>query len=193
VLGLIRSDGTVSDTDYIRGTARDPNAAPAPQTGPLPSGGGEPSGPRLNVDGLPLVKPPYGRITAFDLNKGDLVWQIPHGDTPDAIRNHPKLKGVTIPRTGRPGRIGTLVTKTLLIAGEAGFVTTASGQRGAMLRAYDKATGAEVGAVYLPAPQTGAPMTYMVNGRQYLVLAVSGANYSGELLAFRVPEAPTTN
>jgi quinoprotein glucose dehydrogenase len=193
VLGLVPSDGSISDMAYIRGTARDPNTPPVPQTGPAPSGGGEPSGPRLNVDGLPLVKPPYGRITAFNLNKGEIVWQIPHGDTPDVIRNHPKLKGVTIPRTGRPGRVGTLVTKTLLIAGEAGFVTTASGQRGAMLRAYDKATGAEVGAVYLPAPQTGAPMTYMVNGQQYLVMAVSGANYSGELLAFRVPRAQTTN
>jgi quinoprotein glucose dehydrogenase len=193
VLGLIPSDGSISDMAYIRGTARDPDAAPAPQTAPRPGGGGEPSGPRLNVDGLPLVKPPYGRITAFDLNKGEIVWQIAHGDTPDVIRNHPKLQGLTIPRTGRPGRVGTLVTKTLLIAGEAGFVTTPSGERGAMLRAYDKATGAEVGAVYLPAPQTGAPMTYMVNGRQYLVLAVSGANYSGELLAFRLPQAPTTN
>jgi len=82
-----------------------------------------------------------------------------------------------------------LVTKTLAIAGEPGFGTTPSGQRGAMLRAYDKATGAEVGAVYMPAPQTGSPMTYMLNGRQYLVVAISGAGYSGELIAFRAPQA----
>jgi quinoprotein glucose dehydrogenase len=108
------------------------------------------------------VKPPYATITAIDLNKGELRWQIAHGETPDNIRNHPALKGLTIPRTGRIGRIGTLATKTLLIAGEAGFFTTPNGQRGAMLRAYDKASGQEIGSVYMPAPQTGSPMTYML-------------------------------
>ena len=81
-----------------------------------------------------------------------------------------------------------MVTKTLVIAGEAGYFTTPSGARGAMLRAYDKATGKEVGAVYMPAPQSGSPMTYMLNGRQYIVVAISGGNYSAELLAFRLPE-----
>ena len=100
---------------------------------------------------------------------------------------HPALEGLTLPRTGRPGSVGTLVTKTLVIAGEKSFGPTPSGDRGAMLRAYDKASGKEVGAVYMPAPQTGSPMTYMVEGQQYLVVAVSGAGYSGELLAFRVP------
>ena len=104
-------------------------------------------------------------------------------------RNNPALKGLTIPRTGRTGYVGQLVTKTLLIAGEAGFGPTPSGARGAMLRAYDKATGKEVGAVYMPAPQTGSPMTYMLNGRQYIVVAVSGAGYSGELIAFRLPQS----
>ena len=56
-----------------------------------------------------------------------------------------------------------------------------------MLRAYDKATGKEVGAVYMPAPQSGSPMTYMLNGQQYIVVAISGAGYSGELLAFKLP------
>ena len=110
-----------------------------------------------------------------------------HGETPDSVRNHPALKGIDVPRTGRPGRIGTLVTKTLLIAGEGGFATTAAGIRGAMLRAYDKATGKDAGAVYMPAPQTGSPMTYMLNDKQYVVVAVSGAGYSGELLAFALP------
>jgi quinoprotein glucose dehydrogenase len=96
------------------------------------------------------------------------------------------LKGLNIPRTGRAGNIGTLVTKTLLIAGEGGFVTTPSG-RGALLRAYDKASGKDAGAVYMPAPQSGSPMTYMWNGRQYVVIAIGGGNYSGELLAFRLP------
>jgi quinoprotein glucose dehydrogenase len=138
------------------------------------------------VHGLPLLKPPYGRITAIDLNKGEFVWQIAHGETPDNVRNNPALKGLNIPRTGRPGLLGPLVTKTLVICGESGFFTTPSGVRGAMLRAYDKATGKEVGAVYMPAPQTGTPMTYMLNGEQYIVLAISGGNYAGELVAFRL-------
>jgi len=94
---------------------------------------------------------------------------------------------VSVPRTGRTGSVGTLVTKTLVIAGESGFFTTPSGQRGAMLRAYEKATGKEVGAVYMPAPQSGSPMTYVLNGQQYLVIAISGGTYTGELLAFRLP------
>ena len=148
--------------------------------------GGEGGG-GLTIQGLPLIKPPYGRITAIDLNKGEIVWQIAHGDTPDNIRNHPALKGVNIPKTGRQGRIGVLVTKTLAIAGEGGFATQANGQRGAKLIAYDKATGHEIGSVSMPAPQSGSPMTYLLNGKQYLVLAISGGNYSGELIAFRLP------
>jgi quinoprotein glucose dehydrogenase len=139
------------------------------------------------VQGLPLIKPPYGRISAIDLNKGEIIWQIAHGETPDNIRNSPALKGLTIPRTGRPGAVGTLVTKTLVVAGEGGFFTTPSGQRGAMLRAYDKATGKEKGAVFMPAPQSGSPMTYMLDGRQYIVVAIGGGTYSAEFLAFRLP------
>ena len=150
-------------------------------------GGGGEGGGNITVQGLPLIKPPYGRITALDMNKGTLVWQIAHGDTPDNIKNHAALKGVTIPRTGRQGRIGVLITKTLAIAGEGGFGTTPNGQRGAMLRAYDKMTGQDVGAVYMPAPQTGSPMTYLHNGKQYLVVAISGAGYSAELVAFKIP------
>ncbi len=137
-----------------------------------------------------MLKPPYGQISAIDLNKGEIAWQTAHGETPDAIKNHPALKGLNIPRTGRAnGRIGTLVTKSIVVAGETGFGPTPDGKRGAMLRAYDKATGAEVGAQYIPAPQTGSPMTYMLNGRQYLVVSVSGAGYSGELIAFALPPA----
>ncbi len=80
------------------------------------------------------------------------------------------------------------MTQTLLIAGDAGVHTTPAGQRGAMLRAYDKATGAEVGAVFMPAPQTGSPMTYSLDGVQYLVVAISGGSYSGELVAFSLPK-----
>jgi quinoprotein glucose dehydrogenase len=193
-VALLPSDPKQSDTAYSLGFASDPAAAaPKPAAAPSATAGPPPPAepgaglPVLAVQGLPLIKPPYERITAFDMNKGEIVWQVPHGETPDNIRNHPALKGLTIPRTGRPGNIGTLVTKTLVIAGEAGIFTTPNGQRGAMLRAYDKATGAEAGAVYMPAPQSGSPMTYMLNGKQYIVLAVSGGAYSGELLAFRLP------
>jgi quinoprotein glucose dehydrogenase len=134
------------------------------------------------------VKPPYSRITAIDLDRGEFRWVVPFGATPDNIRNHPALKGLNLGPLGRPGNnTGTLVTKTLVIAGEGNFGPTPSGQRGAMLRGFDKATGKEVGAVYMPAPQSGSPMTYSLNGRQYLVVAISGAGYSGELVAFRVP------
>jgi quinoprotein glucose dehydrogenase len=193
-LGLVPPPPGMSDMNYIQGTATEGartrpgsggNAgADSPATAAPPA---ENTGGGLTVQGLPLVKPPYGRITAIDLDKGEILWQIAHGETPDNIRNHPALKGLNIPRTGRPGIIGTLVTKTLVIAGESGFFTTPNGQRGAMLRAYDKATGKEAGAVYMPAPQSGTPMTYMLNGKQYIVLSISGGAYSGEILAFRLP------
>jgi quinoprotein glucose dehydrogenase len=185
-LGLVPPDEKrKSDMNFITGTAPDPSK-PGQATGPAVGAGGESSN-GLFVQGLPIIKPPYGRITALDLNKGELVWQIPHGETPDSVRNHPALKGVNITRTGRDGRIGTLVTKTLVIAGEGGFFTLPDGRRGAMLRAYDKATGADSGAIYMPAPQTGSPMTYMLGGKQYVVLAIGGGNYSAELVAYRLP------
>ncbi len=165
-----------SDMAFVRGQARNPANPKAPD---IPT----------TVQGLPLVKPPYGRITALDLKQGSLLWQTAHGETPDNIRNHPLLKGLTIPRTGRQGRIGTLVTKTLLIAGEGGFFTLPDGRRGAMLRAYDKGTGKEVGSVYMPAPQTGSPMTYSLNGQQFIIVAISGPGFPGELIAFRLPKA----
>jgi quinoprotein glucose dehydrogenase len=163
-----------SDMNYVRGQVVDPANPKAP---PLPT----------TIQGLPLVKPPYGRISAIDLHKGELLWQVAHGETPDNIRNHPLLKGLNIPRTGRQGRIGTLVTKSLVIAGEGGFFTLPDGRRGAMLRAYDKRTGQDAGAIYMPAGQTGSPMTYMLNGRQYIVVAISGQGFPGELMAFRLP------
>jgi quinoprotein glucose dehydrogenase len=142
----------------------------------------------LNVQGLPLLKPPYGTIAAFDLTKGELLWEVPNGDTPDNVRNHPALQGVELGRTGRAGQPpGALATKTLLIAAEPGYGPTPDGQRGSMLRAYDKRTGRELAALQLPAPQSGSPMTYLHDGRQYLVIAVSGNDHPGELLAYALP------
>ncbi len=164
-----------------------PPAAPPP--GGAPGGAKGPPPGFLAIDGLPLLKPPYGRITAIDLSKGDLAWQVAHGETPDNIRNHPQLMGKKIPRTGRAGNLGPLVTKTLVICGEAGFYTNEYGIRGAMLRAYDKGTGEEKGAVYMTAPQSGSPMTYRLKGRQYIVVATGGGNASAELVAYRLPGA----
>ena len=140
------------------------------------------------MDGLPIVKPPYGLLAAIDLHEGALEWQVAHGDTPDQVRNHPLLKGRSIPKTGQRGSVGLLVTKTLVVLGDPQVTTTDEHPRGAMLRAYDKRTGEQVGAVYMPAPQSGSPMTYLAGGRQYIVVAVSGGPYSGEYLAFALPE-----
>jgi quinoprotein glucose dehydrogenase len=186
-MGLVPSPPGVSDLPYHQGTV----LSGARRSGGTGSATAEAGGanPGLTVQGLPLVKPPYSRISAIDLTTGVIRWQVPHGATPDLVKNHPALKGLELPPTGRPGNnVGTLVTKTLLIAGEGNYGPTASGTRGAMLRAYDKASGKELAAYQLPAPQTGSPMTYMLGGRQYLVIAISGPGYSGELLALRVPQ-----
>ena len=143
----------------------------------------------LTVDGIPIVKPPYGRITATNLATGKQDWQIAHGETPDNIRNHPLLKGVKIPRTGMIGKIGPLSTKSLVICGDPMTYTDEKGRLGARLRAYDKKTGEEKGAVFLPGEQTGSPMTYMLGGRQYIVLAIGGRSYNGAFIAFRLPAA----
>ena len=201
-IGLVPPDPDQSDMEYIQGDAisgpRRTGGAGSQAGGgrrvvspPAASGAAAERGLRrrglgLDVQGLPLLKPPYSLISAIDMNQGEILWQIPHGETPDRVRNHPALTGLDIPRTGQPGSVGTLVTKTLLIAGEGRSSITSSGLRGAMLRAYDKTTGNEVGAVYMPAPQTGSPMTYVLDGTQYLVVAISGNTYSGELLAFRL-------
>jgi len=203
-IGLARPPKTLSDMDFVAGTAGQevrmrngpgenagadsPQARPA--RAPAPGGGGGGGYGGLSVQGLPLIKPPYATISAINLDSGDIKWQIAHGETPDNIRNHPALKGLTIPRTGQSGyNIGTLVTKSLVIAGDSLITTSPSGARGAMLRAYDKSTGKEVGAVLMPAPQSGSPMTYTVNGKQYIVIAISGGPYSGEYRAYRLPDA----
>jgi quinoprotein glucose dehydrogenase len=173
-------------------TADRAREARAPAATPAPTGTGATTA--LQVQGLPIVKPPYGLLAAIDVSQGKVAWQTPHGDTPDNVRNHPALKGMNIPKTGQPGAsgVGLLVTKTLVIMGDPQVTTTPEHPRGAMLRAYDKKTGEQVGAVWMPAQQSGSPMTYSVNGRQYIVVAVSGGNYSGEYIAFALPEETTT-
>ena len=185
-LGLLPpADRNRSDMNYISGIARP--AAPAPSANRAGEGGGEGPG-GLTVQGLPLFKPPYGTISAINLDKGEIAWKVPHGETPDNVRNNPALKGLTIPRTGRGGLVGVLTTGSLVIAGERGTFTDAQGRNGALLRAYDKATGKDAGAVFMPTGQTGSPMTYMVNGKQYIVIAIGGPGYPGELMAFKLPD-----
>ena len=196
-----------SDIDYVEGFAttgvryvsgpgenvgadapRPPARAAEPAPGAAATTAGVGGGLGLTPQGLPLLKPPYGRITAINMDKGEFVWQIAHGETPDYIRNHVALKGLNIPRTGQSGYVGVLVTRTLVIAADPQTTTSAEHPRGAMLHAYNKATGQEVGAVWMPAPQSGSPMTYMANGKQHIIVPISGGNYSGEFLAFRLPD-----
>ena len=158
----------VSDMDYV-----------AWWTGGFGNGQGGPSG-------LPLVKPPWGRITAINLNTGDHVWMMANGDAPDWVKNNPALKGIKLPRTGRADRVGLLVTKTLLFAGEGAGLYGSAGGGGNKFRAHDKATGEILAEIELPANQSGVPMTYSINGKQYIVLAIGAMDHPGELVALAV-------
>jgi len=166
-------------------------ATPPPPPANVPADGGPSAG--LNVQGLPMVKPPYGLLTAMSVDKGEIMWQVPHGDTPDNIRNHPLLAGKNIPKTGQQGTsgVGLMVTKTLVVMGDPTVTSPPGRQRGAMLRAYDKNNGNQVGEVWMPAPQSGSPMTYLADGKQYIIVAVAGGVYSGEYIAFRLPGGAT--
>jgi quinoprotein glucose dehydrogenase len=193
VLGLVPPDPGTSDLNWVQGSALTGARRGGGSGATVGGAGGNATAEllgnsvSLEIDGLPLMKPPYGSITAINLDRGDTLWQIAHGETPDIVRNHPALKGKSIPRTGRPGNFGVLVTKTLLISGEAGIFTNPQGERGAMLRAYNKATGADAGAIFMPAPQSGTPMTYAIDGRQYVLVAISSGTYGGEFVAYRLP------
>jgi glucose dehydrogenase len=138
-------------------------------------------------EGLPLVKPPYGRITAIDMNRGEQVWMVPNGEGP---RNHPLLKDLNLPPLGQPGRAAPLLTKTLLFCGEGDMVGLSmppfSG--GNMFRAYDKKTGKVVWERDLDAGTTGAPMSYVYRGKQYIVVAVGGVKHDAELVALALAQ-----
>ncbi|MDA1234764.1 MAG: PQQ-binding-like beta-propeller repeat protein [Acidobacteria bacterium] len=131
--------------------------------------------------GLELLKPPYGSIVAIDLNTGKHVWSIPNGDTPESLKNHPAVRGVDLPKTGKRSHATILTTKTLLFYGEGRFGDP-------WLHAVSKRTGEEVARVELPATTNTAPMTYMHEGRQYIICAVAQAGYEAELVALALPE-----
>ena len=131
------------------------------------------------LNGLPVVKPPYGRITAIDMSKGDFRWQIANGPTPKDIAENPALKGVTIAATGRATRAVVLATKTLLFAAE--------GWGGApLLRAHDKATGEVLAEIKLPGAVGDVPMSYAIAGKQYIALSVAGER-GAEIVALSLP------
>lgn len=132
------------------------------------------------VSGLEIVKPPYGRVTAIDMNSGDHVWMTANADTPESITNNRALQGVDIPRTGVPTRAGLLLTKTLLFVGEG-----VGG--GSTLYAQDKKTGEIIARIALPNTQTGQPFTYEHNGKQYIAMFVSGSGKPTELVAYTLP------
>ena len=138
------------------------------------------SGP-LMPQGLPLVKPPYSRMSALDLNTGEYVWQVPTGNG-DRFRNHPRLRDLNLPPLGGDGtRTGVVLTKTLVI-----YNLSAGGTNGGpRMVAYDKATGEELGSVDLPSGALGTPMTYMVDGKQYVALGIGDGP---RMVAFALPD-----
>ncbi len=164
VVRLVKPDAARSDFKYVRGG---------------PAFGGNLEGPR----GLPLFKPPYGRITAINLNTGDHAWMIPHGD--GARKRISEIVGKDVGPVGSGGG-GPLLTKTLLFVGQgAGGRGGRAGGGANVIRAFDKGTGAVVAELTLPAPPSGTPMTYLAGGKQYIVLAT----IDGKLVAFSLPSS----
>tara|TARA_B100001559_G_scaffold229666_1_gene193282 strand:+ start:452 stop:2620 length:2169 start_codon:yes stop_codon:yes gene_type:complete len=136
--------------------------------------------PKLEVFGIPIAQPPWGRITAIDMNSGKIKWSVANGETPEAIINNPYLKGVEIPRTGKATRAGLLLTKTLLFAGE-GF----GGDP--VFRAHDKYNGKIISEIVLPGSQSSPPSTYMINNRQFIIMTISDGKSPAELIALSLP------
>jgi quinoprotein glucose dehydrogenase len=158
--------------------------------------------PVAGPQGLPITKPPYGRVTAIDLKTGDTMWVVPMGDGPT---KHPALRGLQLGRLGWPYRGFPLVTKSLLfIAQEGSTMSEHTSLRGngveatfsnedPALQIFDKTSGSFLGKVALPSNATGSPLTYSYRGRQYIVLAVGGGNIPAELIALALPHAPDLN
>jgi quinoprotein glucose dehydrogenase len=156
--------------------------------GPVVVGPGVSRGPwGIGPQGLPMVKPPYGRITAYNMNTGDIMWQVANGDTYDWIKTHPALKGMTIPKTGRSDEGGIVVTKTLMFAGQGCGLFRSGGGGGPMFYAYDKKTGDVVHEMTLPGGTCGNPMTYSINGKQYIAVSIGSRTSPAELIALALP------
>jgi len=189
VLALTAADPKRSEMGYVAGSGRARGKAVDPAGGmPQFSGEDGAGAPDIGPQGLPLIKPPWGRITAIDLNTGEHVWMIANGDAPQAVKNHPALKGIDLSHAGKPERSPLLVTKTLLFGADgSGLFNAGPGAGGKMFRAIDKKTGAVLYEFALPASTTGVPMTYMVDDRQYIVVAVGARGTPAELVALALP------
>ncbi len=135
------------------------------------------------IEGLEIVKPPYGRVTAIDMNSGDHLWWVANAETPDRIANHALMQGVDLPDTGIPTRSGVLLTKTLLFVGE-GIGTADARPR---MRVINKQTGEVITVIELPDNQTGLPFTYEHDGKQYLAMFVGGRSSPAQLVAYALP------
>jgi len=193
-LSVAPADPKRSDMGYVGAIssavvpAKAGDASPSPQGGQPKFTGEGPARPNIGPRGLPLIKPPWGRITAIDLNTGEHVWMIPNGAVPDAVRDNPALKGIELKDTGRPERSPLMVTKTLLFGSDgSGLFNAGPGGGGKFFRAIDKKTGKIVFEMELPASTTGVPMTYMVNDRQYIVVATGARGTPAELVALALP------
>ena len=168
--------GTLPGFDYRSG-----GGAPFPRLPGYTRPGANPGDPPVQVQGLTILKPPYGRITAYDMNQGIIAWQIGNGATPETVKNNPQLQGLNIPRTGSPRQVGLMVTKTLLFAGDG---------TDPMLNAYDKKTGELIAQLPMPGMQTALPMTYVHNNRQFILVAVGAREGQGpQLVAYALPAA----
>jgi quinoprotein glucose dehydrogenase len=137
-----------------------------------------PGGGMTGPQGLPIFKPPYNRLSAYDMNTGTRLWWIPIGETPANIRNHPALKGVNIGETGGGGNSIQMVTSSLLLATEG---------RSPILNAYNKETGKKVGSVKMPAGGQYGMMSYQHEGKQYIIVQISSGQYPGSLVALALP------
>lgn len=169
VIGIVRSEHPRSDMNLV---VHSLDAVEGPQE-------------------LPLFKPPFGRLVAIDLNEGEILWSVANGDGP---LGHPALRDLDLPPLGQPGRVSPLVTKSLVIFGEGGNAGVVvlrpiwGGPGGKMLRAYDKMNGEVLGEVELPGGTTAAPMTYMTEGRQYIVVTIGWEGMPSEYVALALPE-----
>ena len=190
-VALQKGDPKRTDMAYVAVLGAHPGApAGAVQTAAPPVAGESAGRPSFGPRGLPLVRPPWGRITAIDLNTGDHVWMIANGEAPDVVKNNPALKGLNLDlsKAGKPERSPLMVTKTLLFGADgSGLFSAGPGSGGKMFRAIDKKTGAIVHEMALPASTTGIPMTYMVDDRQYIVVAIGARGVPAELIALAVP------
>jgi quinoprotein glucose dehydrogenase len=191
-IGLVVPDPKRSDMAYVARAPTSPGTVATP--GGFGTAGAERDivrvAPKSNIgpEGLPLVKPPWGRVTAINLNTGEHVWMVANGAAPDYIREHPRMKGIDISKAGRPSRAPLLVTKTLLFSADGSNLFNAMpGGGGNAFRVLDKATGATLHEMQLPATATGIPMTYMVEGRQFIVIAIGATGVPAELVALALP------